>query len=360
MCQLLSGLWSKEQLAVFSFSVLSLLKGNREVRGEVGSAGWLAGKSSSLAEMWSIFVGNESERKQRVGGREGFYRSEGNWINRWEGSSWNPVMNFYPYHWHVQLSFTEVHVTCILMGGWRGELLLGRRQELTWLGICKRSVIANYWGIMRVKIYMLIPKLITLGNCLLLSVEEMGVSWTSLYHSNSSFGVCVSCHRAVLQRAGFLEGCVEYILEGTEALAIIPLEFCFLFSTFLPFLLCLIFWWKEQWSSEWVGQCQWVVGWKVSDPKPAAWTGQCGCLLVGWLGMHKKGLQTAVEEKRERHDKTHGKGCQVWGERGCWLLLNRATEDDKKGRCASFGFTHDILSHGWKCEVGKAELSVHK
>lgn len=49
----------------------------------------------------------------------------------------------------------------------------------------------------------------------------------------------------------------------------------------------------------------------MSDPKPAAWTGQCGCLLVGWLGMHKKGLQTAVEEKRERHDKTHGKGCQV-------------------------------------------------
>lgn len=30
-------------------------------------------------------------------------------------------------------------------------------------------------GIMRVKIYMLIPKLITLGNCLLLSVAVMAV-----------------------------------------------------------------------------------------------------------------------------------------------------------------------------------------
>lgn len=48
------------------------------------------------------------------------------------------------------------------------------------------------------------------------------------------------------------------------------------------------------------------------------------------------------------------------GVRGEGLLLNCATEDDQEGRCASFGFTHSTLSHGWKCEVGKAELSVHK
>jgi len=84
--------------------------------------------------------------------------------------------------------------------------------------------------------------------------------------------------------------------------------------------------------------------------------GPCTCVWVGWLRKHREGPPTTMEKKRETPDEKHwrraelGHGSAGNGGGLCCSLLNRATGNDQKGKCAfSLGFVQDILRCGM-CE----------
>lgn len=108
----------------------------------------------------------ESKGKWLLKGREGFsaYKREVDWVNRWLQSPWNPVMDFFPY-----LSFAHVTVLyldgCYLYPeGWmvrEGSFSSNRKDTRAYLiRDLQIECDCRLLEIMRITIYMLIPKLI--------------------------------------------------------------------------------------------------------------------------------------------------------------------------------------------------------